>query len=381
MVNEASHYSISKGDTRQDLIALRLVNRAFCLSASPWLFRHINAESRSSTKSPSLEQLINLSKSSCAKYVCKIDFGFKDRSSSIDNALHTLYIHDLAEFNASFLVQFTNLRALGFNKPPSSLPQSQRTVYINTVVSILRDVPLRNLAELEVSFPVTHDFGRFFPNRINSLQIPIEDVLQQLRHLRLNVCAYTDSADQRYSHTPILSEYAALPNGTYAPHLFRMVESAPNLQSLMLSSLNILDIDSVAFPSPLCLQCLYLGGISISSHVLLSLISQSKQEMKYIEFWLVKLNSGTWEQVLLEMCELPRLLDINIDSVGYSLTGSSSDLATRLLPSPDCPTNIETWHYDDFTALGNLQRQINSHRVAIGLKPFPDTDYRHIKEP
>jgi hypothetical protein len=103
--------------------------------------------------------------------------------------------------------------------------------------------------------------------------------------------------------------------------------------------------------------------------------------MKYIEFWLVKLNSGTWEQVLLEMCELPRLLDINIDSVGYSLTGSSSDLATRLLPSPDCPTNIETWHYDDFTALGNLQRQINSHRVAIGLKQFPDTDYRHIKEP
>lgn len=164
---------------------------------------------------------------------------------------------------------------------------------MGTVISMLRYLPLPNLLELEVRFPITHDFGRFFPNKTNSLQTPIEDILQHLRHLELCVRAYTDSADQRHRQTPVLPEYAALPNSTYAPHLFRMVENAPNLESLILSSVNILDFDSVTFPSTLCLKSLHLGGVSISSDVLLSLVNQSAHRLKYISFWLVKLKSGT----------------------------------------------------------------------------------------
>lgn len=62
---------------------------------------------------------------------------------------------------------------------------------MDTVISILRYLPLPNLSELEVTFPITHDFGRFFPNKTNSLQIPIGDILQHLRHLGLHVRAYT----------------------------------------------------------------------------------------------------------------------------------------------------------------------------------------------
>lgn len=79
------------------------------------------------------------------------------------------------------------------------------------------------------------------------------------------------------------------------------------------------------------------------------------------------------------MCHLPRLLDVNIDHSGYSLTGSSSDLALRLLPDPERPLNIETMYSFDNDALGNLQRQVNLNRVAIGLRPFPETDYRHMR--
>lgn len=376
--DDARKYSTFKGGARRDLANLRLVNRAFCRSASPWLFRHINAECTSSLVTPSLERLIQLSKSPYATCVCQIDFGFKE---SLPSDAITLYIEALAEWHSSLLVKFTNLRALGFHEPPLSLPQAQRAVYMGTVISILRYAPLPNLSELEVRFPITHDFGRFFPNRTNSLQIPIEDILQHLRHLELCVCAYTDSADQRHRQTPVLPEYAALPNGTYAPHLFRMVENAPKLESLILSSVNILDFDSVTFPSTLCLESLHLGGVSISSDVLLSLINQSAHKMKYISFWLVKLKSGTWQQVLLQLCKLPRLLDINIDYGGYTLTGSSSHLADRLLPSPECRPNIETMHTLDLTELGNLQWQVNSNRIAIGLQPFPDTDYRHINKP
>lgn len=55
------------------------------------------------------------------------------------------------------------------------------------------------------------------------------------------------------------------------------------------------------------------------------------------------------------MCKLPRLLDINIDYGGYTLTGSSSHLADRLLPRPECRPNIETMHNLDLTELSNLQ--------------------------
>ncbi|KAJ5607072.1 hypothetical protein N7537_003691, partial [Penicillium hordei] len=215
--DDARNYSIIGGGARRDLANLRLVNRAFCRSASPWLFRHINAECTSSLVTPSLEQIMRLSKSPYATCVCQIDFGFKESRQSDAS---TLYIEDLAERHSSLLIKFTNLRALGFHEPPLSLPQAQRAAYIDTVISIFCYIPLPSLSELEVRFPITHDFGRFFPNRPNSLQTPIEDIIQHLRHLGLYVCAYTDSADQRHKQTPVLPEYTAFPNSTYPPPIY-----------------------------------------------------------------------------------------------------------------------------------------------------------------
>lgn len=81
------------------------------------------------------------------------------------------------------------------------------------------------------------------------------------------------------------------------------------------------------------------------------------------------------------MCKLPHLLDINIDYSGYSLTGSSSALALRVLPYPDSRQNIETMNELDVHALGDLQRHVNANRIAAGFRPFPDSDYRHINKP
>lgn len=249
---------------------------------------------------------------------------------------------------------------------------------MDTVASVLRYVPLPNLTELEIKFPITHDFGRFFPTNPSFLQIPTRDIVQRLRHLGLYVCANTDQHDQRHRLTPILPEYAALPNDNFASRLFRIAEIAPNLKSLAIHSVNILDIDFLAFPYSLCLRFLCLGGVSISSDILLLLLDQSAKRIRYINFWLIKLKSGTWQQVLLHMCKLPLLLDINIDFGGYSTTGSSSHLASRIAPDPQYRPNIETENSLDFSALGVLQRQVNSNRIAAGFQPFQDTDYRRI---
>jgi hypothetical protein len=250
---------------------------------------------------------------------------------------------------------------------------------MDTVTSVLRYVPLPNLKELEINFPITHDFGRFFPNYPSSLQIPIRDIVHRLRHLGLYVCAYTDQRDQRFWLKPILPENAALPNDHFASRVFRIVEIAPNLESLAIHSVNILDIDFLTFPSSLCLRSLQLGGVSISSITLLFfLLNQFAKRIRYIDFWFVKLKSGTWQQVLLHMCKLPLLLDINFDYVGYSPTGSSSHLASIRDPDPHCPLNIETEHSFDLPALGVLQRQVNSNRIAAGFQPFSGDDYRHM---
>ncbi|KAJ5950122.1 hypothetical protein N7454_001706 [Penicillium verhagenii] len=375
----ARHFAISS-ESRKNLALLRLVNWGFCRSASPWLFRHINAQSVTypSTEISALERLINLSKSHYATHVDQLDFGFARNYASTDRPVDSLYIKDLAEFYSPLLVKFTNLKALVFTEPPSLSPRDMRNLYMDTVISILHYVPLPSLTELEVHFPITYDFGRFFPSRLNSLQIPIKDVMQRLRHLSLRVEAFTDVVDQRYWQTPILPEHAALPNTTYAPRFFSVVELASNLETLELSSRNILDIDFLPFPSSLCLQCLCLVGVSVSYETLLALINQSAHKIQYIVLTLLKLKSGTWQRLLLEMCKLPSLLDIRVQHSGYSLTGSSSHLADRLLPLPDHPSNIESIHDFDLNALGNLQRRVNANRIGLGLKPFPETDYRHI---
>lgn len=321
---------------------------------------------------------MKLSKSPYAVYVRQIDFGFQETGSESTAYTAALYIEDLFGCLSSCLIKFFNLAALEFHEPPLGLSQEQRRAYMDAVSSTLRYVPLSNLRELELKFPLTYDFGRFFPTQTSSVQIPIEDVTQSLRHLGLYSCEYTNTRDQRYWLKPVSPENAALPNNVYATRMLRMIEIAPNLQSLAIHSLDVLDIDFLAFPSSLCLRCLDLGGVSISCNNLLSLINQSIHSIRYINFSLVKLNSGTWRQVLVRMCQLPYLLDIIIDASGYSLTGTSSDLALGLLPERDCPQDIETIDSFDVPALGNLQRHVNSNRIAFGLQPFPETDYRHI---
>ena len=74
---------------------------------------------------------------------------------------------------------------------------------------------------------------------------------------------------------------------TYTSQLFRMVEIAPNLESFAIRSLNILDIDPLAFPSSIRLRCPCLGGVSVSSHALLPLLKQSAETIRQlISGWL-----------------------------------------------------------------------------------------------
>jgi hypothetical protein len=291
-----------------------------------------------------------------------------------------MYVEDLAGILLPCLYRFPNLRAIVFGEPSASLPQEYRQIYLSTATTALLYVPLPNLVELELFFPIANNFRQLFPTEASPLRTPIESILGQLRHLGLFVREYTGTPDLRKVWQPVLPEYAALPNNDNSFHLFKMVELAANLESLSIGSTDYLRFD----PEPLShnrLRCLYLNSVTISSDSLLAFIFQSKDSMRFIELRLVKLDSGTWQHVLVELCRLPRLLDFAIESSGYSLTGSSSHLAPGFRPPIDDPKDIETHNHLDFYALGNLQRQVNTNRVAAGFEPAFDIRYSYINAP
>lgn len=364
-------------------MALRLVNKPLCRSAAPWLFRHIDVRCSSSETVSSLTRLLRISRSPHCLDVRQIDIGFQSdvNPRSFANSADSLYIEDLFGSLSFSLMKCCNLMALEFHEPPGCLSYEHRNKYMDAVALILRYVPLSKLQELVVKFPITYDYGRFFPSQSSPVQIPIAKYMTRLRYLGLYTCQYTDHQDEnrgRYWASPVLPEYTAVPNNSHATQMFQMIEMAPNLQSLSINSLNILNIDVLAFPSSLSLRSLDLMGVSFSCNQILTVLDQSVDRISYINFSRVYLNSGTWRHILLRMCHLRHLLDINIDSSGYSLNGTSSGLAITIFPHPECPRNIETEDSRDLDALGNVQRQVNLNRIAFRLRPFPDTDYKHI---
>jgi hypothetical protein len=219
----------------------------------------------------------------------------------------------------------------------------------------------------------------FFEKELTASRIPIEHVLQQLHHLNVGVYDNTGHGGQRYWSTPLSAAKSSFPNATHAFQLFRFIKLAENLTSLQISSNDILNLDDLDFSSLDHLHILYLSDTAISSENFLSLIERCSETMSRIEFLRVELNSGTWQDILVQISQLRSLRYFHIDSSGYSQTGQSSHLAPGLLPPLDDPQDIETHNFLDYNALGNVQRKVNANRSAVQLPQMTSFDYRRTQ--
>jgi hypothetical protein len=74
------------------------------------------------------------------------------------------------------------------NNPDPPFPQESMKLLTNTVVEALRYVPLPELQELTLAFPITYEFGRIFSDHLTRSRIPIDHILQRLRHLSVQIC-------------------------------------------------------------------------------------------------------------------------------------------------------------------------------------------------
>lgn len=248
-------------------------------------------------------------------------------------------------------------------------------------VKILRYVPLPELSDLTLSFPITNEYGHFFSNPSSVPGIPISGVAQQLRHLNVRVSDNTGRGGQRYRYIKLSAAKSHCPNATHALQLFRFIELATELDTLCMQSTDSLSLDNLNFRQNTHLHALSLSGIAISHTKLLSLLEQCKATIKRVEFREVELNSGKWQNVLVGLIRLPLLRYFYIDSSGYSLAGESSRFRPLMFPEIDDPESIETLNNQDYPALGYLQRQINANRRGAGLRETSDHFYRFAEMP
>ncbi|KAJ5507699.1 hypothetical protein N7527_009842, partial [Penicillium freii] len=303
---------IMNDSNRTDLAKLRFVNKSLCRSASARLFRHIIAVAHSSyhnTQLPSLGRLVNLSNSPYAQYVRQVDIGYSSFPCSLQEVI--LYTEDLAALLSPCLRQFPNLKALDFRGPPlACLPYDKIKASIDSMLMSLCYVPLPNLTELELQLPMTNDFAPLFAENISALRIPIEQTLNRLHHIGLHVYAQTNQQ-------------------SCVAYLSRIVELSTNLTSLSLSSTNYLSIDSLKLDSTVRLQCLSLRKVKISSRNLINIIEQCNESLQYIELRDVKIESGTWREILPAMDSLLYLYDFDI-SIGETPARSALIYSTRI---------------------------------------------------
>jgi hypothetical protein len=208
----------------------------------------------------------------------------------------------------------------------------------------------------------------------------IKSILRQLKCLSVSVCDGSGFGGIRYYHEQPSSAQRAFPNHEYSAQFFELIQLAEELEYLRISCTHVLNMDTLDATHLYKLRSLELCRVKISHTMLLSIVKQNHETLRSIFLWTVELKSGTWTDVLIQLCLHPHLEAFHMDSCGYSRDGQSSKWSLGLLPPIDDPQDIETLHLPDTFALGNLQRQVIANRRANGLLEMGEYKYRHAKK-
>jgi hypothetical protein len=371
-------------ECQQRLATLRLVNRAFCKSASRRLLHNVySAFDSGNIGNKPLEKLSQVSRSLYAAEVRVVTIGFM--ISWTPRLECEAYLRDLATLLPDCLSRLPGLTRLNIygpngmtwdDQPEPPFPQDLTQLFTDLIVKVLRYILLTAHNDLRLGFSMTHEFVQSLCNQLTVAEIPIDQIARRLRHLNVEICDYAGSDRDPNETSPVPAAKSRFPNMSSSFDTFGLVELANTLDSLYLRSTKMFDLEGFQFGHFLNLHTVYLARVAISSESLLSLVKQCKNSLRRIALERVELNDGTWEQVLMKMSQLPSLQYIYIDAIGYSATGDSSHLAPRQLPLMDGLEDIRTSNPLDHQARGRLERQINANRRAAQLLEFSQDYFR-----
>jgi hypothetical protein len=287
----------------------------------------------------------------------------------------------LCNFRKLSSLTVKSLRISSNKTSRQSCPEDLQQLFTAVTANVLRYLPLHGLKDLTIALPVTHDFATVLSGTATTpSRTPADTILRKIEHMDFLVCDASGPRGERYFSSSPSTAQRLFPNEAHAHKLFNIIQSAVNLRSLRVTSTHVLDMDRLNVEHLNKLQNLELNRVKILCDRLLSIARQNESTLRSFHlWWYVELKTGTWTDVLLGLCRLPKLVAFHVQSIGYAEGGDSSRYRPGLLPEIDNPRDIETYHYLDWNALGNAQRHVAAMRKINGLPEMGSNDFRNAE--
>ena len=379
--------------TYKQLVNLRLIDRAFHDCATPLLFQSIDARfpaaysHRSSSAEPRhwTSRLLDLSESPLASHVRTLNVGFAWSEPASDQIEE--YLVEAAFVLPALVRACTKLRTLKIQCPCERTSHFRfdhdgllYRLFLKTIEHVLRmicrDTNGVCLNTLDMELPLTYDYARLMSRLVQESPYmsrdPFSPLMRSIRHLHVAISDASGSYGRRYCQEAESDGQTKHPNQAYRDEFWNFVQSAKNLQSLCIRCAHVLDFDLLPTHSLTSLHKLELQRVRMSQEKLVRLTAQSSSFLRVIRLFCVELDSGTWESILLHLCSLPKLVDVSVDSCGYTTSGSSRAFGLGGPPAGNDPRQIESHRREDSYALGHLKRRVSEIRAAAGLPRYPE---------
>ncbi len=357
-------------DQREILQNCQLASKALCGAASPCLFRSLKA-----TSSHALHKVLALSETIYASCVHEITV---NPPRPVDTT--ETYLNDLCVILPICSRNLPSLRVLSiarFEGNAEGVPEKARQILFKATQNTFRYGLFHRLEELSLRLPFAYDFEVLaesgFTVEPTTLRRPLYEVLVQLRHLQVFIQDNSGHLGQRYYSSLASESQTHFRNVIHQKGFFGFVELATQLESLSISCTHALDMDLLSIANFKQLHVLVLSRIKVSMENFEALITQNKSTIRALDFSQLELKTGTWENLFTSSCSLPHLKYLHIESCGYI---QSSNHAAGLLPPIDDPQDLETSHFGDYDALGDLQRHVMEVRDAAGLAQMTEYDFK-----
>lgn len=274
-----------------------------------------------------------------------------------------------------------SLRALSIGMPQiidgTAASEVSRQRLLRAIQSTFRYGLFPPLEELDLHVKLAYDIEVLSPSLFQvepaTSPWPLKKVLSQLRQLHVGILDKSGSFGERYYSSEATESQTQFPNAAHARGFFDFVAMATDLESLSISCTHVLDLDLLSIARFKRLRVLILSRIKMSMGHLQRLIFQNTATMHGLDFLEVERKTGTWESLLLSLRSLLSLTNFWVRSCGYIETSRHVRL---LLPPIDDPQDLDTLHFNDFDALGQLQCHVTNVRDAAGLAQMSEYDYK-----
>ena len=288
---------------------LRLVNKMFERAASPYLFQTMYARSREN-----LTSLAALSRSRCACHVRSLFVCWHDQLD---------YSKSMEMILPSAANQLLGLRKLTIDAPLASGESFSPRTHLQLTDAVCNTLQQRQCKELEslaLKLPSTGCLARIaktatilsHENEQSSLSV----LMTKLRNLNVTIIP-PHVAFGRYPDRG--EDPTKDPTSTqHIDGLFQFVDMAPNLEFFsILGQCQEISLGPLDIPYHQHLRAIRVCTTTMSAHELYRLFQQSKHTLTLVRLDFMRLTTGNWEELLVNMRSLSNLISFSMCGCQY----------------------------------------------------------------